>query len=124
MQQAHNVIGQVRTKADVCYNSYPANTTACRTTPLQPPSSSMKLGNLNAAATNRDEPFNKQSQQEEEQQLQLDTTMAAARTAVNQMILPVVLLVTICNYVCRTNLEYGEALWRCAVTVIAQYRTA
>lgn len=65
-----------------------------------------------------DDAFSQQLQHE--QQLQLHT-MAATRTAVNKLILPVVLLVTLFNYVCRTNLEYGEALWRHTVTALTQY---
>jgi hypothetical protein len=46
-----------------------------------------------------------QQQQQQQQQQQCDQ----ARAAVNTRILSFVLLVTLFNYTCRTNLEYGES---------------
>jgi ABC-type polysaccharide transport system permease subunit len=43
-------------------------------------------------------------QQQQHQQLQ----STHAQKAVNRVVLPFVLLVTVFNYISRTNLEYGE----------------
>lgn len=45
--------------------------------------------------------------QQEQQQQQLQQQKAHAQKAVNHVVLPFVLLVTVFNYISRTNLEYG-----------------
>jgi hypothetical protein len=45
-------------------------------------------------------------QQQQHQQLLQQRTYA--QRAVNRVVLPFVLLVTVFNYISRTNLEYGE----------------